>query len=68
MATFDRRSPNAILRRARATLLRAQRAALDGMEDSLADDILQISEEVSRLIESTAVVATPRSDPPGRCA
>jgi hypothetical protein len=68
MATVDRRSPNAVLRRARLTLLRAERAALDGMEDSLADDILQIAEEVSRLIESTAVVATPLSAPPGRCA
>lgn len=68
MATVDRYKPNAILRRARMTLLRAQRAALYGMEDSLADDILQIAEEVSRLIESTAVDASPRSAPPGRCA
>jgi hypothetical protein len=68
MSSVDRTSVHAILGRARKTVGRARRAADDIGDQGLADDLYELTVELDRLLDSTAIADLPRSAPPGRCA
>ena len=68
MATVDRKSPHAVLRRAMRTTMRAEYLALHGDETELADDIHQAVEQLQYLVRHTAPADNPPSASPRRCA